>query len=140
MYNLKIGEKEFYIKFGYKPTLKSGIITKMIQHEDSEGKKISSAEDLMLFIPEVLLVGLQRNHKDEFGYNYDTNERKKESLDKVFDLMDEYFDNEDANLTKLYADLQQEMFTESFLKSLFQDESPKEEASVEQEEKTAPKN
>lgn len=122
MLNLKIGEKKYQIKFGYKPTLKSRIISKIIAIETVEETNLATAEDLMLLIPEIILVGLQKNHKEEFGYDYDTNENREKALDKVFDLMDDYFDGEDANIYQLYGDLQKEMLQESFLKSMFQQE------------------
>lgn len=127
MLNLKIGEKEYKIKFGYKPTLKSGIISRMVKNEKALQEKggAERIEELLLFVPEIILVGLQVNHRDEFGYNYDTNDGKEEKLDVVYDMMDKYFEGEDADFGKLYTDLQTEMLEESFLRSMFQTEEKK---------------
>lgn len=130
MLNLKIGEKEFNIKFGYNITLKSKLISKMVEvgNEISQDNEMDTTENLlkieemMLFIPEVLLIGLQKNHRAEFGYNYDTKEGMEESLEKVCDLLDDYFEEEGADIIKLYNDLQNEMLNEGFLKNVFQKE------------------
>lgn len=121
----KFGNKEYKIKFGYKATLKSGIIAKMIKTESLKGDNLKKIEDMLLLIPEIILVGLQKNHKDDFGYNYDTNEGKDEALDKVFDMMDEYLDTDENSVLELYNELNGEMLQESFLRSLFQTEKGK---------------
>lgn len=144
MMTLKIGEKELKVKFGYKPTLKSRIITRMVRQEkEAEGLQendevgaLEKVEDLMLIVPEIILVGLQKFHKEEYGYNYDTNEGKDVALDKIYDLMDEYFENQGSDFIKLYNDLQEEMLKESFLASVFREEEAKAEKSRKKQEKT----
>lgn len=135
---LKIGEKEYSIKFGYKPTLKERIVSRIVRtaRTDSEDEieSMERIEDLLLFLPEILLVGLQVHHK-EFRYNYDTKEGKEEQLEKAFDLVDEYASSEGADLMKLFDDLQSAMKEDSFLASLFQ----KEEKAAEAEEAVQPK-
>lgn len=121
----KFGEKELKIKFGYKATLKSRIITRMIKAETVKDDNMKKVEDLLLLIPEIILVGLQKFHKDEFGYNYDTNEGKENALDKVFDMMDEYLDADENSILELYNELNGEMLQESFLRSVFQTEKGK---------------
>lgn len=126
---LKIGEKELKIKFGYKPTLKGRIISKMAKAGNVMGDDgdtdIEKVEDLLLFLPEVLLVGLQVFHKDEYGYDYDTGEGKEEKLEKVFDIVEEYCDNENGDMMKLFEELQEAMLQDGFLRSLFQSEQKK---------------
>lgn len=129
MMTLKIGEKELKIKFGYKPTLKERVISKMVKFSNigKDGDTdLRAMEDLLLYIPEILLVGLQVNH-EEYRYDYDTKEGKQEQLDKVFDLVDEYATN-GGDLVALFNDIQEEMQTDSFLSSLFQQEKKAEEA------------
>lgn len=123
MMTLKIGEKELKIKFGYKPTLKERVISKIVKisnvNSDS-GVDLEKVEDLLLYLPEILLVGLQVCH-EEYRYNYDTKQGKEEQLDRAFDLVDEYATN-GGDLMQLFSDLQEEMQTDSFLASLFQKE------------------
>lgn len=118
---LSIDNKEYTIKFGYKPTLKSRIISRMVRSNkvDEKDDALESIEDKLLLVPEIILVGLQKNHANEFGYDYDTNEGREEVLNKVFDMVDKYFDNEEADVLALYAELQNEMLKESFLASMF---------------------
>lgn len=147
---LKIGEKELNIKFGYKPTLKERIVSRIVKISGNKDKRKSTdetvdeneientnergdnaenleqIEDLLLLLPEILLVGLQVHH-EEYRYNYDTKEGKEEQLDKVFDLVDEYTTN-DGDLMKLFNDLQEEMRNDSFLASIFRKEEVAENA------------
>lgn len=122
---LKIGEKEFNIKFGYKPTLKERIISKFVNFSnitDKDGNaNLEKIEDLMLFLPELLLVGLQVHHKD-FRYDYDSGEGKLEQLDKTFKLVEEYMDSEEADAMILFNQLQEVLLQDSFLKGLFRKE------------------
>ena len=77
MMTLNIGDKELKIKFGYKPTLKERIVSRMVkltknsESNDDGAINAERMEDLFLFLPEILLVGMQVYHED-FRYNYDT--------------------------------------------------------------------
>lgn len=131
---LKIGENEYSIKFGYKPTLKERVISKVVKmsagaKEDGDAD-MEKIEDLFLFLPELLLVGLQVHHKD-FGYDYDTKEGKEEQLDKAFALVEEYMDGEGADVMKFFNELQEALLQDSFLKGLFRKEQKKQEAAEE---------
>lgn len=127
---LKIGENEYSIKFGYKPTLKERIISKFVKfsntHSTDGELDLEKVEDLLLFLPEVVLVGLQVHHK-EFRYDYDTGERKQEQLDKAFALVGEYMDGEEADAIRFFNQLQEALLQDSFLRSLFQKEQKKQE-------------
>lgn len=125
---LKIGEKEYSIKFAYKPTLKEHIISKFVKFSDlSSGDKevyFEKIEDLLLFLPEAVLVGLQVHHPD-FKYNYDTGEGKEEQLDKAFAIVEEYMDSEGADIMAFFNQIQEALLEDSFLRSLFQKEQKK---------------
>lgn len=122
---LKIGKKELNIKFGYKPTLKERIISKVVKMSNSlntDGEvDMEKVEDLLLFLPELLLVGMQVHHKD-YRYNYDTGEGKDEQLEKAFALVEEYMESEDADIMEFFGKLQETLTEDSFLSSLFQKE------------------
>lgn len=122
---ITINEKEYSIKFGYKATVKSGIIKKMAQAE-AEEDGLESIEKILLVIPEMLVVGLQVHHADEFGYNLDTNEGYDEKVDKAFDLIEKWLENKDNNVLDLYGELNNELVGDSFLSSLFQREKAEE--------------
>ena len=84
---IELNGKEYNIKFGYKPTLKERIISKVVKLGDVTGENdevdMEKVEDLLLFLPELLLVGLQVNHND-FRYDYDTKGWISPVLDIIF--------------------------------------------------------
>ena len=128
---IKIDGKELNIKFGYKPTLKERIISRVLKMEniaDEDGEvSYEKIEDLMLFLPELLLVGLQVHHKD-FRYDYDTKEGKEKQLDKTLDLVEKYMESEDADIMELFGKLEEALMQDSFLASLFRKEQEAEAA------------
>ena len=122
---MNIAGKKLNIKFGYKPTLKERIISRVLKMEniaDEDGEiSYEKIEDLMLFLPELLLVGLQVHHKD-FRYDYDTKEGKQKQLDKTLDLVEKYMESEDADIMELFGKLEEALMQDSFLASLFRKE------------------
>ena len=125
MKTIKIGEKEYKIQFGYIATAKSGIIRDLVNIERMIGDGESAIENLdkiLMFIPEIMLVGLQKFHREEFGYNYDTKEGKDEAFEKVSQLVDDYFDGEDADFNGLFNSLEEELLHNGFLSSMFNEE------------------
>lgn len=128
MMTLKIGEKELNVKFGYEATLKSRLLSQMAKmgvEMHDKGGDMEVIEDMLLFIPEVLLVGLQKEHKKEFGYNLDTKEGYEENKEKVFGLVAEYLDSGDVDAIDLFNELQEEMTRNGFLKKMFEREVEK---------------
>ena len=125
---LKVGEKELHITFGYEATLKSRLLSKMakmsVTLEENEGD-LEKVEDMLLFIPDVVLIGLQKHHSDEYGYNLDTNEKYEEQKAKVFSLVAEYLDDEENDAIELFNQLQEEMTKNGFLKKMFENEVEK---------------
>lgn len=138
MKTIKIGEKEYKIQFGYIATAKSGIIRELVKIEEMIGDGNSVIENLdkiLMFIPELMLVGLQKFHRDEFGYNYDTKEGKDEAFEKVSQLVDDYFDGEDADFKGLFNSLEEELLHNGFLSSMFHDEQEKQDKDQKDPEK-----
>lgn len=82
MITLKVNNKEYKLVFGYGALLKTDILDR-IQNSNKEGLK-----GAISLLPELLLVGLQKIHKDEFGW--ETESEKEVALDKIYDLLDEY--------------------------------------------------
>lgn len=130
---IKIKNKEYKIKFGYKPTLKERIISKVVRFSNITNENdLEKIEDLLLFLPELILVGLQVNHED-FRYNIDTGEGKEEQLEKSFNLIEEYLEEDNADILDLFVRLQEALTEDSFLSALFQ----KEQSSVKMQNKMA---
>lgn len=82
MITLKVNDKDYKLVFGYGALLKTDILDR-IQNSNKEGLK-----EAISLLPELLLVGLQKRHKDEFGW--ETESEKEVALDKIYDLLDEY--------------------------------------------------
>lgn len=130
MTKIKIGKKDYQIFFAMQPTVQSGIISKLAKLEGKEDWGVDNFGDFLALVTELLLVGLQKNHKEEFGYNYLTGEGKDEALSKAYDLMDQFAeDDSDYGFTDLFADLEKELLENGFFKKLFQQEQSKEEKS-----------
>ena len=128
MKKIKIGEKEYDIFFAMQPTVQSGIVGKLAEVESRKEWGVENFGDFLAILTELFLVGLQKNHKDEFGYNYLTGEGKDEALSKAYDLMDQFAeDDSEYDFTDLFADLNEELLENGFFKKLFQKEQEKEE-------------
>ena len=72
----------YEIKFGIEATTKSGILKKIKEVQRSSDDFVDDIEMMLNMVPEFLLVGLQKKHKDEFGYDYNTNKGKEEATAK----------------------------------------------------------
>ena len=132
---IKIDGKDYKIKFGYKPTLKEHVISKIVKFSgmsDENGEvDMEKLEELLLYLPEILLVGLQVHHED-FRYDYDTKDGKEDQLDKVFDLIDKYTENSDSSVMDLFNGLQEALLEDSFLANMFRKAKAKAEKNAEQ--------
>ncbi len=131
MMKLKIGEKELNVKFGFEATLKTRLLSRMAKLEKTKDDGAESMENMMLFLPDVLLIGLQKFHSDEYGFNYESGEGKEEQIEKIFSLIDEYLDaNQEKDAIVLYNEITEELLSNGFLKSQFQKELKKAEKEV----------
>ena len=114
----------YEIKFGIEATTKSGILKKIKEIQQSSDDKAQQSSDdfvdeiemILNMLPEFLLVGLQKRHKDEFGYDYNTNKGKEEAIAKVCELIDEYTDQEDSSIRELFEELIKEVMQNGFFK------------------------
>ena len=84
MFSFKVGNKEYKVKYGYGVLCNSDLIDK-VTSIDQENNGFKGA---MKTVAELILAGLQKCHKDEFGY--ETESEEETALAKVYDLMDEY--------------------------------------------------
>ena len=125
MTTLVINGNEYKIKFGYEATARCGVIDNVTELEDlmekGENMRNEDLTTLLALVPKILVAGLQKFHKDEFGYNYETGEGKDAALNKTFELVDDYFDeNKDADIIDLFNLLTEEMVQNGFLAQLLQ--------------------
>lgn len=85
MFSFSVNGKEYKIKFGYGVLSQTDILTKLGGSNNN-----SDVSELVGLLPELILVGLQKKHKEEFGY--ETESEKAIAYDKVCDLLDDYED------------------------------------------------
>lgn len=128
MLSLKIGEKELKVVYAYEPTLKSRLLSKLAKMDvGSEEADFEKFEDLLLFIPEMLLIGLYKE-QEEYRYNLDTKEGYEDCVSKAFALVGEYLDDENNDAIELSNMLQEELMNNGFLKKMFENEIEKAQA------------
>lgn len=138
---VKLGNSEYSIKFGFKPTLKSHLIKDVSESVSEQDGSLESVEKLLLeTLPKMLLVGLQVNHKDEFGYDYDTNEKYDEQFNKVLNLLSEKIDDGEIDCIELFNELENELESNSFLAKMMETEKKKRTPAKKTPSKTANKN
>ena len=138
---VKLGNSEYSIKFGFKPTLKSHIIKDVSESVSEQDGSLESVEKLLLeTLPKMLLVGLQISHKDEFGYDYDTNEKYDEQFNKVLNLLSEKIDDGEIDCIELFNELENELESNSFLAKMMETEKKNRTPAKKTPSKTANKN
>ena len=131
MFSFSANGKTYKVKFGYGVLTQSDILTQV-----SSMGAINNPKDMIKMLPELILVGLQKKHKDEFGY--ETEEEKKMAYDKVCDLLDDYEDESTEenphNGFTLFEKASQELEKNGFLSGMVKEMEEKSE-----EEKKLPK-
>lgn len=138
---VKLGNSEYSIKFGFKPTLKSHLIKDVSESVNEQDGSLESVEKLLLeTLPKMLLVGLQISHKDEFGYDYDTNEKYDEQFNKVLNLLSEKIDDGEIDCIELFNELENELESNSFLAKMMETEKKNRTPAKKTPSKTANKN
>lgn len=128
MTTLVINGNEYNIKYGYLATARCSVIDKVQELEDmtQDGDELNMEDinKVLKILPELLLAGLQKCHSDEFGYDYDTGDGKKEALDKAYVLLDDYFDeNNKKDIIDLFNILTDEMVKNGFLANALREET-----------------
>lgn len=117
---IKLNGKEYTVKFGYAPVYQNRIIPRVVGM-GQQGDELEAIDNMLGFLPEFLLVGLQKFHADEFGFDFDDKEAKEKQLVKMYDLLDDYLDPENEegkDIMSLYDDLTAELEKNSFLSKL----------------------
>lgn len=139
MYLFRVGGNTYKIAFGYGVLYKSDLIDRVINatRQNTENPA-STIKNLIGLTAEMLLEGLQKKHKDQFGY--DTPEEREQRIIEICDMLDEYEeehaeDETPLNGFTLFADLQKEMERNGFLSQI---SNRTEEAVVDQDATVVP--
>ena len=131
MFSFSANGKTYKVKFGYGVLTQSDILTQV-----SSMGAINNPKDMIKMLPELILVGLQKKHKDEFGY--ETEEEKRIAYENVCDLLDDYEDESTEenphNGFTLFEKASQELEKNGFLSGMVKAMEEKSE-----EEKKLPK-
>lgn len=139
MLTIKVNDKEYTIKFGYEPTLKSRLLSRVakmtVNMKQNAEENLEQIENMLLFVPEMVLIGLQKFHSDEFGYNLDTNDGYEEAKNKAFSLVGDYVDTGDVDITDFFTELEEELTSNGFLKKMFEKEVEKAQATSDNKKK-----
>ena len=135
MLNLKLGKAQLSIRFGYEATVRSGIIKRLVHMTTIDKGNLEYMDIIMELVPEMILVGAQKFHSAEYGYDYKTEDGKEQALSKIYSLLDDYFEEEDANFMDLMESLQNELMNNGFLAKMFKEEVKKTEKKEEKEKK-----
>lgn len=121
MYQFKVNGDTYKIRFGYRVLYQSDLMDRVINATaGTDGAPAESIKNLIGLTGELLLAGLQKHHRDAFGY--ETDEERSEKLGMVCDLIDDYEDehtDEDGKRDKdgftLFSELQEELSKNGFL-------------------------
>lgn len=133
MYEFRVNDNIYKIKFGYGVLYKSDLIDRVLTASSGEAENPADAiKNLIGLTAELMLAGLQKRHFDEFGY--ETDEERDEMIRKVCDMIDDYEEEHthedgtrDADGYSLFLDLQGELEKNGFL-SMITAEAKKEAA------------
>ena len=124
MYEFRVNDKIYKVKFGYGVLYKSDLIDRVLTASSGAADNAADAiKNLIGLTAELLLAGLQKKHSDEFGYDPESESERNEMIYKVCDLIDDYED-ENRNLEDpkdgftLFNDLQKELENNGFLSQI----------------------
>lgn len=121
MYIFKIHGKEYKVRFTYRTVCEDDILDKISDATDFEGLNIGGMiAKVSKATAELLLVGLQKYHSDEFGYKDD--KEKAQRIEEMLDLFDDYEDESteehEQSAATLFSDLQEELQKNGFLSAM----------------------
>lgn len=127
---IKTKKTQYKTQFGYKAVAKSGIIKKALAIEnlvedDDYGTMI---ETMLNVVAEMVLAGLQRT-TTAFNVNYDDKDDVRDKTEKVYAILDEYMEQEDAlTVPEMFQALMGDLFEAGFFgkKSQKMEETAKE--------------
>lgn len=121
MYYFKIHGKEYKVRFTYRTICEGDILDRISEATDFEELNVRGMiEKISKATAELLLVGLQKYHSNEFGYS--TDEEKNQRIEEMLDLFDDYEDESteehEQSAATLFSDLQEELQKNGFLSAM----------------------
>lgn len=125
----KVGKKEYKVRFTHRQLADGNLLDKILKASEIGNGEKNAISEIIELAADVLLAGLQKYHKEEFGYN--TEEEHKDRLGRVYDLLDDFEDESTEenpqNAFTLYEMVQDELGKNGFLsQALHQAKIPEE--------------
>lgn len=125
MVALKVKDKEYNLKFGFKSLRRTKILKEVVDirkklyegdgGENAEEKGIEQLEEVLDLTCKLVLSGLQKYHK-EFCADYKDEKSIEEQTEKVEELIEDYMDEEESMpIIDLFNVLVDELFNNGFL-------------------------
>lgn len=121
---LVVKNYKYHLKFGYKALAKSGVLEDVAKMEElfSNGNEEENDLSMLKKMPEVfesiaklVLAGLQK-YNEEYRVDYDDPESVQSGMDKVYNFLDDYEDEENAmDIMELFTKLTEELLNGGFL-------------------------
>ena len=117
MYLFCVGDEAYKVKFGYGVLYKTDLIDRVLNATNTQQENPAEfIKNMIGLTAELLLEGLQKKHKDEFGY--ETDEEREKMILKVCDMIDDYEDehgDDGMDGFSLFNDLNAELERNGFL-------------------------
>ena len=115
---LKVGDKEYKLKYGYRVLAQTNLLDRVSEiGQVHDG--VNPLREMLEILGELVLVGMQKNHKDDFGFDLESESEKADKLEKVYDLLDQYEDESTEENPQdgfeLFGKLQEELEKNGFL-------------------------
>lgn len=120
MITLKVKDKGYKLKFGYKSFKESGVLHEVVEMQkklqDAKSENgIEALEDVFELNSKLLLAALQK-YNEEFRVDYNDKEAVQMYIDKVDNFIDDYMEEENAmSIMELFSTLSEELFNNGFL-------------------------
>lgn len=120
---IKVKEKEYKIKYGYRALAKSGILKEVVgiqtRISDNGEENVTNIMDILPDVFDVLakavLAGLQKNNA-EYKCDYDLPSDVQTKMEAVYDLLDDYMEEEESlPIMDLFSELVEELLNNGFL-------------------------
>ena len=121
MYIFKIHGKEYKVRYGYRTVCENDILDRVMNIGNSkDGTAKGLINNLVETTAELLLVGLQKYHSKEFGY--DSDDERQMRVNQIIDMFDDYEDESTEehkqDAATLLKDLQEELEKNGFLSAI----------------------
>lgn len=119
MFSFKVRDKEYKVRFGYRVLCRTNLIDRVVNITRQKDEE-HAFQNMISTVAELLLAGLQKSHRDEFGY--ETDAEKDAALERIYDMLDAYEDESTEESPQdgfaMFEKLQEELMKNGFLSKI----------------------